>query len=279
MGCRIDRRNLWTMRIRWEMQRFQAKGFRSSFATLTYDENHYKGGVCKGDIKLFIKRLREHLSRNNDLRNCRQFKYFICSELGENTQRGHYHCIFLGLESSFLTTYIRKTWRKGFCDVSALTPQRISYTLKYMDKQQFGSDTRKYEDDEIVRFPFQLCSKGIGAEYLKQLAKESIETGVIWSNGHFVKFPVYYAKKFGVDTALLNKKMEQNLKRQAKFNKMSVRDYQIKRALSNEEACLSRARLDGHCVTEDSLRVCKSLIKQYSNVGESIASEVLNENE
>lgn len=279
MGCRIDKRNMWNNRIRWEAYDMQQLGFRSSFVTLTYDEDHYKGGVCKKDIIDFVKRLREHLSRNNDLRNNRKFKYFISSEFGDEGNRGHYHGCFIGLESRFLDSFIRKTWKKGFHQCRPLIPSRIAYTTKYMDKQIFGPETKGFKPEDIITFPFTMKSNGIGAHYLMEHSDEALESGVLFSSGKFIKFPTYYAKKFGVDTAILTKKMQEKLEYLAKYNGMTVAQYQKERSVINERTGLSRARIDGHSVTDKALRIAESKIKQSNNEGIMLAKELENENE
>lgn len=279
MGCRIDKRNMWNNRIRWEVFEQQKKGFRSSFVTLTYNELNYRGGVCKKDIIDFNKRLREHLSRNSDVRNNKDFKYFISSEFGDENNRGHYHGCYVGLESNFLDSFIRKTWKKGFHSCKPLLPSGIAYTVKYLDKQIFGPETKGLPLDAILDFPFTLKSKGIGANYLKENSDNALESGVIFSEGKYIKFPSYYAKKFGVDTAILNLKMQENLEYLAKYNGMSVSEYLKERAVINERKCLSRSRLDGHSVTDKALRIAETKLIKSNNEGELLASELLYENE
>lgn len=273
MGCRIDRRNEWSNRIRWDMYELQKQGYRSSFVTLTYNEDYYKGGVCKGDIQKFNKRLREHLSRNNDIRNLKKFKFYAVSELGDNTNRGHYHIIYLGLESNFLKKFIPKAWRFGIFTCTPLTPGRINYTLSYMDKQIFGTDQTKYGPDDVVRIPFSLKSKGIGEGYLKQHINDSLESGVLWSSGHYVKFPSYYAKKFGVDRAILNDKMLKDLEKKALYNGMSVDEYTKQRNVVNEKKLVSQARNSGNLVDTKYLRTAESYLYK-GNQGEKIAEEL-----
>lgn len=279
LGCRVDRRNEWNFRIRNHYSYLIRKGYRSSFVTLTYDENHYKGGVIKKDIVDFLKRLRYYVNKCNDVRVFKDFKYYIVSEIGENTARGHYHGVFLGLDSEFLKPFLRKTWDKGFIQCSALIPARISYTLKYMDKQSLGK-SYKVDLNDVTKLPFALMSKGIGVDYLKEHVKDAEENGVLWSNGHFVKYPKYYAKKFGVDTAILSKTCLDNLEKLAKINKMSVSEYTKNRAVSNEKSLIARARNSGCVVQTDSLRAAESYIKKSSKEGENLAKELINyENE
>lgn len=278
LGCRIDRRNEWNNRIRWHAAELNKHGFRSSFVTLTYDDNHYRGGVCKYDIVSCIKRLRKYLYNNKDILNCKDFKYYIVSEFGSKTERGHYHGIFLGLESSFLKEFLRKAWRNGFIDVKPLIPARISYTLKYMDKQQFGERVKESQLRDIVDFPFVLCSKGIGAGYLKEMFN-TCSDGYIYSNGRKIPFPKYYAKKFGLDMSGVQLDGREKTLRSVKNEKMTLKEYTLKNRYANESRLATLTHQSGACVDSKALRVCSALLEKSNNEGENLAKELNYENE
>ena len=108
------------------------------FLTLTYDDEHKKNLNIR-DMQLFFKRYRKK----------QKIKYFYVGELGETTQRPHYHAIifaplpedlkeskaktksnFTQYESEFIT----KLWGNGLIKICKMTPQLVYYITKYMLK-------------------------------------------------------------------------------------------------------------------------------------------------
>lgn len=251
MGCRIDRRNQWERRLRYEVYENYKKGYGSSFVTLTYDEEHYKGTLVKKDVQDFLKRLRYYLSRSKDIRQNKSFKVCYVGEYGSLGERGHYHAIFTGLSSGFLTDYVRKSWKNGLTRVDPCTNGRIRYTLKYMDKQIFGQDTIKLTTGEEVVAPYMVCSKGIGANYLRSKLGEVDELGLYTDNGHKVPFPKYYAKKWGIDTSIYQVAMLKQLKDNADKLGLTVNQYSVKKSISDEIKKVNSARL-GNSPVDDS---------------------------
>lgn len=68
-------------------------------------------GVCYyDDLKNFIKRLRINLERNYEYTE--KIKFFACSELGEHTQRPHFHLLILtrGCDEQIVRDAICKSW-------------------------------------------------------------------------------------------------------------------------------------------------------------------------
>ena len=259
MGCRIDKRNLWSLRCRFEMSTQYKKGFGSSFVTLTYAPEFYKGGLVKSDLKLFLKRLREYMRRRSGgISYNNSYKYYAVGENGELGQRGHYHIAFLGLSSSYLNSFIRKLWTFGFCSVETLNLNRINYTLKYLDKQIF--DKKVKVDKNGFDLPFSLISKGIGSEMIKYLSDEARFTGVLKNGNNFMKFPLYYARKYGIDTEQLKLIQFENLQKCAKSNNMSLAEYTSRYNYLSELNSVKTARLSGHSVDDRKLDISKSTI-------------------
>ncbi len=259
MGCRIDRRNIWSLRCRFEMSSQYSKGFGSSFVTLTYSDDYYKGGLVKNDLKLFLKRLREYMRRRDGGINYnRNYKYYAVGENGELGNRGHYHIAFLGLSSSYLNSFIRKLWSFGFVSVENLTIGRINYTLKYMDKAIY--DYKLKTDKNGFDLPFSLCSKGIGSEMIKNMAPDSLLTGVLKNGNNFMKFPLYYARKYGIDCEQLKLIQFENLKKCAQANNMTLAEFSSRYNYLSELNAVKSAHLSGHSVDERKLDISKSTI-------------------
>lgn len=259
MGCRIDRRNLWSLRCRFEMSSQYKRGFGSSFVTLTYSDKYYKGGLVKSDLSLFLKRLREHMRRRSGgITYNNSYKYYAVGELGELGQRGHYHIAFLGLSSSYLNGFIRKLWSFGFVSVEPLTVGRINYTLKYMDKAIF--DKKVKTDKNGFDLPFSLVSKGIGSEMMKTMAFDSLSSGVLKNGNNFMKFPLYYARKFGIDTEQLKLIQFENLKKCALANNMTVSEFTSRYNYLSELNAVKSSHLSGNAVDEKKLEISKNTI-------------------
>lgn len=259
MGCRIDRRNLWSLRCRFEMSEQYKKGYGSSFVTLTYAPEHYKGGLVKNDVKLFLKRLREYMRRRKGgLNYNKDYKYYLVGENGELGQRGHYHIAFMGLSASYLNLFIRSVWDFGFVSVEPLNLSRINYTLKYMDKSIF--DKKLKVDENGFDLPFSLCSKGIGSKTLKELSSDALETGVLQNGTCFIKFPLYYAKKFGIDSEQIKLIQLENLKNSAKNNNMTLAEFTSRYNYLSELTAVSSARCGSQAVDTRKLDISKASI-------------------
>lgn len=138
MNCRINKQRTWSSRIQLEAL-FHTQ---SIFVTLTYDEENVPKNtegddeLKKSDLTKFIKKLRNSYSSQNS-----KFRLFACGEYGENTQRPHYHIILfgVGLDAEPL---IKSKWKKGFHQISELTPDRCSYIAQYTIKKMNQPDSR-----------------------------------------------------------------------------------------------------------------------------------------
>lgn len=108
------------------------------FLTLTYDDEHKKNLNIR-DMQLFFKRYRKK----------QKLKYFYVGELGEKTQRPHYHAIIfaplpIDIQESKAQTKnghkqyeskeITKIWGNGLIKISKMEKPLIGYITKYMLK-------------------------------------------------------------------------------------------------------------------------------------------------
>lgn len=102
--CRDSKKYQWQFRLRAELDFCRKQCWNIGFFTLTYADEHlptipdwaFKGNVpdkpiqCFNRIHLrnFIDNIRKRL---HELYRVKSLRYMICSELGEMTQRSHYH--------------------------------------------------------------------------------------------------------------------------------------------------------------------------------------------
>lgn len=176
----------WTSRLMKEAEEWKF----TYFITFTYDDDHRKE-LNKRDLQLFLKRFRKNTGY--------ELKYYIMGELGETTQREHYHAIFflndklddLVFYSNNLYTskILSDTWQNGQVLVSKDVNERsIKYTIGYTLK--------KIGESKIV-----LMSKGLGLKYLKD-KKDNIKfsKGFYLNNGFFVNPPSYFIRKLKEST-------------------------------------------------------------------------------
>lgn len=252
MGCRIARRNEWSTRIRLEAFDYMRKGYGSSFCTITYNDDYYQGGAFISDIQKMNKRLRYYLKRDISwfkrlrLHLPKDFKYYCVSEYGENEDRGHFHCIYMGLPSDFLAEYLRKSWKFGFIQVAPLSHSRIRYTLKYMDKQVLSDKDR----DEYIKTyhrepPTAVFSKGIGSRYFLENLDSIRDNGGLLTENGIIGLSPYYTKKFGIDTSLRQIAVSNAIKSSAKHYGMSEAEYTLYQNYCKELVLNNRARQAG----------------------------------
>lgn len=162
-NCKARRVSGWSFRLRQE----DLHATTSHFVTLTYDEKAIKDRsdplcervskhgyyqLCKRDVQLFFKRLREAHGTPNNIR------YYAVGEYGSETHRPHYHAIIFNAVGDLIDA----AWGLGHTFIGTVSGASIGYCLKYLSKE----DPRKgkYWDDRTAQFA--LMSKGLGKSYL-----------------------------------------------------------------------------------------------------------------
>lgn len=165
-NCLANQRQEWVFRLRSEYLNSKF----SLFVTLTYDPEHYPAtGTCKRDVQLFLKRLRKACGNKS-------FRYYIVSEYGDHTCRGHYHGIFFFTENSCFVSpcdelydIFTKSWNNGFLKFGEPNEARIVYVTKYCLKNTATPPGALQ--------PFRLVSKcpGLGEYYVHKYAKFHLE--------------------------------------------------------------------------------------------------------
>ena len=179
LGCRVDYRRMWAMRIAHEASLYEYNG-GNSFITLTYrdklgcsveqlkNEWHVPNdwSLHPEHVTKFLKRLRKHF---NDVR----VRYYYVGEYGRKCQHGielervgcplcvvgrpHYHMCLFGLSFDDLIPYesdggivrytspcVEKLWKYGFVDVGELNYSSAAYCAGYMLKKIRKKDDHKW---------------------------------------------------------------------------------------------------------------------------------------
>jgi len=207
IGCRIDRKQSWALRLSHEMKLHS----RSCFVTLTYaPENLPRGGtLVKRHVQLFMKRLRKR-------RKARKVRFFACGEYGKNGAHPHYHVLIFGWEpddpklhtkAGTYNVYTSRTlsalWPDGFHTWSHASPENAAYVANYTVKKITGKlavdhYTRITEDGEMVEIQpeFALMSSrpGIGHDHYRKFVSDFRNGDTAILLGRRKKIPAYYDK-------------------------------------------------------------------------------------
>lgn len=171
-NCLRSKRFEWSMRIGAEIDKCKD----AYFVTLTFNDENLPRGLDTGRRywQCFMKRFR----KNTGLKG---FKYFCCSELGEEKGRLHFHCIFinLGRSASFLRKALERDWQGGFTDVQYIKNSKkcAEYVSKYcyqdMDRPSCFYVDYKIDENRIFKVRVQTpkyfrryVSKGMGLSLL-----------------------------------------------------------------------------------------------------------------
>lgn len=264
MGCRIQKRNYYSMLARFESFTYYQKNLDSSFVTLTYDDDNlpFNGSLSIEESKKFVKRLREHLSRTDfpkkkiymfgRERFVPDFKFYITGEYGseKNTFRPHYHIILFGVNQFIASDFARRAWKKGNIYVSSLNGARIRYCMKYIDKQ-YDSDI---VPDDSFQVPFSTWSKGLGQDFIMNNFKSVIENNGINNGGRIVPLNQYYRRLYGLDSNVNIMDLEKDEIEQALKKNMSLKQYDEWTKYNNELRYVKEARFKG-AVSDKYLRI------------------------
>lgn len=187
LPCRINKRRIWTLRLLLESYLHPA----SSFVTLTYEPDNLplnldgRPILCKRDVQLFLKRVRDDFQRNDGFHSG-QIRYYFVGEYGPKGGLPHYHAILFGISPFQLddqwmyftgrsgpykpnhcrSSRLYNLWRLGIVHVGEVTRESIQYCAGYVLKKL----TRK--GDGLER-EFQLMSRrpGIGAFAVPDIAR------------------------------------------------------------------------------------------------------------
>lgn len=136
--CHTNRANGWAFRC----YSHYLESTNAYFITLTLDDENLLDAPSKPDIQKFHKRLRSFFAYHYSDYNVKDFKYFIVSEYGYETERLHYHAIYFNLPYDPTTPYFQianelaRIWGKGFTYVKPFDISKIYYCIKYLHKDK-----------------------------------------------------------------------------------------------------------------------------------------------
>ena len=191
-SCIEKRTRAWAVRCVLEAARYE----NNSFITLTYSDDCLpKGGLCKKDFQLFIRRLSYKLGR--------KVRYFGCGEYGEHTYRPHYHLIVFDYFPSdarfimdaphgglvFRSKELQELWPFGFSTIGEVTFASCGYVARYCQKKLAkGKNTKEFS--LMSRHP------GIGGWFVREHLKDIYETDKIYIKDATVTPFRYFDKVF-----------------------------------------------------------------------------------
>lgn len=172
-ACRSKRRRVWAHRLMLEALCHA----RSSFVTLTYDEDHLPrtNSLCPADLKNWLKRYRKAIYPE-------RVRYFAVGEYGDTTGRPHYHLALFGQGCQFAPLYqggcpcvmcsaVRKTWGFGHVLVASLTEKSARYIAGYVVKSMTWPDDIRL-NGRHPEFARMSLRPGIGAPAMWDVASE-----------------------------------------------------------------------------------------------------------
>lgn len=157
----------WTQRALWEAKRHEYYGF----LTLTYDSEHLPKSKLNGiptlrykDFADYMKRLRKATAKYHG--ESILTKYLVVGEYGSINRRPHWHALLYGFPTEIIMAEkngANELWPAGMISYDQITPGRINYCLKYMQKA--GGLPRRGQEKEARR-----QSTGFGSNYLEDEA-------------------------------------------------------------------------------------------------------------
>ena len=184
--CKQTRANEWAVRCTLELKDHK----RSSFITLTYDDNPIILDI--EDLQKFIKRLRKEIAPI-------KIRYFAAGEYGEKSLRPHWHLIIFGWDfpdkryngespggyPMFASAALDATWGYGITSVQEVTPQSIKYCALYASKTK-RSGLPSYLWDYPER---NTMSQGLGIEQIIKNVDTYLLTDEIYVEGFAHQIP------------------------------------------------------------------------------------------
>lgn len=212
IGCRLDRSLQWAVRCMHEKQLHT----RSSFVTLTYDNEHLPEGgtLVKRDHQLFMKKLRKEYGNG--------IRFYMCGEYGEKSFRPHYHYIFFNHdfddkkyyaqakrgEKLYTSEKISELWDKGFNVIGDVTLESCAYVARYVVKKITGERAddhyRVVSTDGVIvdRVPEFTCMSrrpGVASSWYEQYGVQSHKSGdFAVMEGKRVRMPRFYDTRYEV---------------------------------------------------------------------------------
>lgn len=257
IGCRIKRKQQWTVRLVAERKLHQD----ASFLTMTYDDRHLPahGALEYRHVQLMLKRLRK---KHPELK----LRHFTSCEYGGQTRRPHYHMILFGYDFQADRTQWRQTkkgekvyrsaelesvWPYGNAEVGNVTPQSIAYVAGYCVKKITGvASPDQYtrldpSTGELVQIPPEFARMslrpGIGYGFLQKYAAELLvhDAGIV--DAQKLPLPTYFEKYLEENYP---EEMEANRYRRFVHSQTRLDDTTEERRAVREAVAKARANLN-----------------------------------
>jgi len=195
IGCRINRQQMWAFRCLAEASLHRD----NLFATFTYAPENLppQGELRHRDWQLFAKRVRRRLG---------PFRYLMCGEYGEQTQRPHYHALLFGLSVPdldrhgvragypvFRSHLLSELWGQGLCEFGTVTPQSARYCAGYVLKDCRTPERLNPETGELVPLtpPYGRMSlkPGLGDAWIRRYYPEVFTHGACYAQDSRFRIP------------------------------------------------------------------------------------------
>lgn len=207
VGCRLERSRQWAVRCMHEASMHTD----NSFITLTYDDAHLpsNGSLNYVDWQKFAKRLRR---RGVD------FRFYMCGEYGDRTNRPHYHACIFGYSFPdrklfrrtnagsliYRSDLLESVWPLGISSVGDLTFESAAYVSRYVMKKITGDLAKEHykrvdvDTGEVFHVEPEFChmslKPGIGAAWFDKYKSDVYPHDHVVINGKEAKPPRYYDK-------------------------------------------------------------------------------------
>lgn len=198
---------------------------RSSFITLTYDDEHLpvSGSLNVKHWQLFAKRLRKNVG---------PFRFFHCGEYGDLRGRPHYHACIFGHDFAhdrqltddsrgyrlYTSDTLTNTWGKGIqCIIGELTYDSAAYVARYCLKKINGRQKNKTDPASGLKH-YERCNSitgeitelkpeyttmsrrpGLGSAWLKKWMTDVYPRDFVIGNGHKQTVPKFYDALYEID--------------------------------------------------------------------------------
>jgi len=161
------------------------------FLTLTYSDDFLPphGSLRHRDWQLFAKRLRRRLG---------PFRYLMCGEYGEHTQRPHYHALLFGLDIPdadrfsvrrehpvFRSKLLSEAWGLGLSELGTVTASSARYCASYVLKDCGTPERLDEHTGEVVpltpAYGRMSLKPGLGDAWIRKYYPEVLTHGVCYS--------------------------------------------------------------------------------------------------
>lgn len=194
---------------------------RSSFLTLTYDDEHLPedGSLRVEDWQLFAKRLRKQKGK---------FRFLQCGEYGKEKNRPHHHACVYGIDfaedrrlhettaaghKTFVSEELNSIWQKGMCLIGSVSFDSAAYVARYCTKKVGGdlADSHYSRTDlrtgrvHRVRPEFATMSRrpGLGYTWYQRWKHSVYPADRIIMDGKQMRPPRYYDRLLEKEDATL----------------------------------------------------------------------------